>query len=163
MVEVEVQPGSAHGDHPAGIEHLAAGVGLAAVVLENDAGRTLQLIDDDALGAVDDEGAFFGHQGQGAEIDVLLLDVADGPVARRFIGVVDDQTHFDAHGRFIGQTLGNALGLIVLGLLNFVADEFQAGGLIEILNGKYRVKDAFQAFVRSAIGLGHAFLKEFLI
>ncbi len=138
-------------------------MGLAAVVLINDAGRALQLVDNDALGAVDDEGALFGHQGQGAEIDILLLDVADGPVARRLIGVIDHKTHLDAHGRFIGQPLGNALGLIILGFLNLVADKFQAGGLVEILNGKYRMKDPFQTFVRSAVGLGHTFLKEFLI
>jgi hypothetical protein len=32
-------------------------VGLALVVVEEDAGRAVQLADDDALGAVDDEGA----------------------------------------------------------------------------------------------------------
>ena len=77
VVKVEVEPGSAHGDHAAGVEHLVGSVRLAAVMLEDDARGALQLVDDDALGAVDDKRALFGHQGQGAEIDVLLLDVAD--------------------------------------------------------------------------------------
>ena len=39
-------------------------------------GRTVQLADDDALGAVDDEGAERREQRQLAEIDLLLDDVA---------------------------------------------------------------------------------------
>ena len=38
----------------------------------------MELRHDDALGAVDDERAVFGHQRDVAEIDLLLLDVADG-------------------------------------------------------------------------------------
>ena len=41
VVEVEVEPRAAHGDDAAGVEHLAAGMRLAAVVLEDDAGGTL--------------------------------------------------------------------------------------------------------------------------
>lgn len=39
MVEVKVEPRTAHGDDAAGVEHLAAGMRLAAVVLEDDAGE----------------------------------------------------------------------------------------------------------------------------
>jgi hypothetical protein len=37
----------------------------------------MQLADDDALGAVDDERAVLGHQRDFAEIDFLLFDVAN--------------------------------------------------------------------------------------
>ncbi len=37
----------------------------------------MQLGDDDALGTVDDEGTGLGHQRDFAEVDLLLLDVAD--------------------------------------------------------------------------------------
>ena len=45
-------------------------------LLEHDAGRPVQLADDDALGAVDDEGAERREQRQLTEIDLLLDDVA---------------------------------------------------------------------------------------
>ena len=163
VVEVEVQPGATHGDDSAGVEHLAAGVGLAAVVFKDDAGRTLQLVDDDALGAVDDERALFRHQGQGAKVDALFLDVADGAVARGFIGVIDHQAHLDVHRGFVGQALGDALGLVVLGLADFVADEFQAGGLVEIFDGEDGVEHAFQTFLLISIGFGNAFLQELAV
>ena len=52
-------------------------MGLAAVVIEEHARRAVQLRDDDALGAVDDEGAVVGHQRQLAQIDLLLAHVLD--------------------------------------------------------------------------------------
>ena len=45
-------------------------------LLEDHARRPVQLADDDALGAVDDEGAELGEQRQLTEIDLLLDDVA---------------------------------------------------------------------------------------
>ena len=87
-------------------------MGLAAVVLEDDAGRTLQLVDDDAFGTVDDEGPLLGHQGQGPEIDVLFLDIADGARFGFVVHVVDDEADLDANRGFVGKALGNALRLI---------------------------------------------------
>ena len=81
VVKVKVQPGAAHGNDAARIQHFTAGMRFAAIMLKDDAGRTLQLVDDDTLGAVYDKGAFFGHQGQGTKIDILFLDVANGSVA----------------------------------------------------------------------------------
>jgi hypothetical protein len=50
---------------------------LPLVVIEEHTGRAVQLADDDALGPVDDERAVLGHQRDLAEVDLLLLDVAD--------------------------------------------------------------------------------------
>src|SRR3546814_3520524 len=63
-------------------QQLARRMGLAAVVVEEHARRTVQLRDDDALGAVDDEGAVVGHERDLAHVDLLLLHVLDG-LARR--------------------------------------------------------------------------------
>jgi hypothetical protein len=52
-------------------------VALAFVMIEKNAGGTVQLADHDTLGTVDDKGPLFGHQRNGAEINLLLLDVAD--------------------------------------------------------------------------------------
>ena len=80
-VELEVEPRAAVGDDARGVEQLAARVGLALVVIEEDAGAAVELADDDALGAVDDERTGLGHQRDLAEVDLLLLDVADDALA----------------------------------------------------------------------------------
>src|SRR5690606_24473532 len=54
-IELEVQPGAAIGNDAGAVQQLAGAVRLAAVVIEEHARRTVQLRDDDALGAVDDE------------------------------------------------------------------------------------------------------------
>ncbi len=50
---------------------------------KNTPGRTVQLRDDDALGAVDDEGAVLGHQRHLADVDFLLFHVLDRFFGRR--------------------------------------------------------------------------------
>src|SRR5262249_10504295 len=68
--------------------------------VEESARRAVQLRDDDALGAVDDERAVLGHQRDVAEVDLLLLDVADGLDAGLGILVPDDEAdrHLERHG-----------------------------------------------------------------
>ena len=56
-IELDVEPGAAIGDDARGKQQLARRVRLALVMVEEDARRTVHLRDDDALGAVDDEGA----------------------------------------------------------------------------------------------------------
>ena len=82
---------------------------LAAVVVEEHAGRTVQLRHDDTLGAIDHEGAVVGHQRQVAEIDLLLAHVLDRLLgAGRFL-VEHDQAHLDAQRRGVGQAAQLAL------------------------------------------------------
>ena len=76
-IEFEIQPGAAVGNHAGRKQQLAGGMGLALVVIEEHTRRAVQLGDDDALGAVDDEGAVVGHERQFAHVDFLLLDVLD--------------------------------------------------------------------------------------
>src|SRR5690349_12922823 len=64
-------------DHARGEQQLARRMSLAFVVIEEHARASVQLRDDDALGAVDDERAVLGHQRHLAEIDLLLADVLD--------------------------------------------------------------------------------------
>src|SRR3546814_3114397 len=61
-IELEVEPGAAVGNHAGGEEVLARGMRLAAVMVEEHAGAAVHLRDDDALGAVDHEGAVTGHE-----------------------------------------------------------------------------------------------------
>ena len=76
-VELEVEPGATIRDDPRRVEELARAVRLAAVVVEEHARAAVHLRDDDALGAVDDEGAVVRHERHVAHVDILLLDVAD--------------------------------------------------------------------------------------
>src|SRR4028118_1343454 len=62
---------------------------------EEEGGRAVELRDDDALRAVDDEGAGVGHQRDFAEEDLLLLDVADGLRLGLRVLVEDRQANLD--------------------------------------------------------------------
>jgi len=87
----EFEPGTACGDELAVAEALAGGlVGFDGVV---DAGGADELGDDDALGAVDDEGAPVGHEGEVAEEEALFLD---------FAGVFDAEFDIDEERRGVG-------------------------------------------------------------
>ena len=92
-VVLELHPRSAVRDDLRDVERLVFRV-------EEGARRPVQLADDDALGAVDDERAVLGHQRDVAEVDLLLLDVADGLDAGLGILVPDHQPdrHLQRHG-----------------------------------------------------------------
>src|SRR4029079_6053859 len=78
--------------------------------------RPVQLRDNDALGAVDDERAVLGHQRNVAEVDLLLLDVADGLDAGLRVLVPDHEAdrHLQRHG--VGHAALLALVDVVLQL-----------------------------------------------
>src|SRR5438874_6218965 len=108
-VVLELDPRSAVRDDLRDVERLVLGV-------EEGARRPVQLRDDDALGAVDDEGAVLRHQRDVAEVDLLLLDVADRLDARLRILVPDDEAdrHLERHG--VGHAALLALVDVVLQL-----------------------------------------------
>ena len=74
LVDLELEPGTARGDDLRGVDVLVGG--LVGAALEVHARGADQLGDDDTLGAVDDEGALVGHQGEVAHEDRLALDLA---------------------------------------------------------------------------------------
>ena len=76
----------------------------------------MQLADDDALGAVDDERAVVGHQRNVAEEDFLFLDVAD--ILRAGVGilVVNGEADGDLERRGIGHAAFLAFVHVVLEL-----------------------------------------------
>ena len=106
LIGFELQPGTPVGDQ-AGVEGLAAV--LVLLVLEVDARRTHDLVDDHALSTVDDEGAALGHQGQFPDEHFLLLDLA---------GLLVDQTAGDIH-------LGREGRIATLRLFHIVAGALQ--------------------------------------
>src|SRR5690606_34277237 len=61
-VELDVEPRAAVRNDARGKQQLARRMRLALVVIEEHAWRTMHLRDDDALGAVHDEGAIHRHE-----------------------------------------------------------------------------------------------------
>ncbi len=76
-IEFKIEPGTAIGNHSRREEQFAGGVSLAAVMLEENPGRTVQLGNNDTLGTVDHKRTGIGHQRDLAHIDFLLLDFLD--------------------------------------------------------------------------------------
>ena len=135
-------------------------VRLAAVVVEEHARRTVQLRDDDALGAVDDEGAVLGHERDLAHVDLLLLHVLDRLVRR--LAVVDHQAHGHAQRRAVAQAAVAALALVERRVAELVADVFQRGIAVVADDREHRLQRGVQATVL-ALGRVDVLLQEFAV
>src|SRR5690606_30853719 len=93
-IELKIQPGATVGNNASGVEQLSGAVGLAFVVIEEHARRSMQLGDHNTLGAVDNERAAVSHQWDFSHVDFLLFDILDGLGGGLFIK--QNQTHLDA-------------------------------------------------------------------
>src|SRR3546814_9769508 len=126
-------------------EVLARGMRLAAVMVEEHAGAAVHLRDDDALGAVDHEGAVTGHERHVAHVDVLLLDVAD----RARAGVLVDVPHHQAQRHLERRGEGHAALLalldVVLRLFQLIAHELQLRPLREVADREDGGENLLQA------------------
>ena len=151
-VELDVEPGAAIGNHARSKQQLAGRMGLALVVVEEHAGRTVHLGNDDPLGAIDDEGAIHGHERDIAHVDVLLLDV----LYRLGTGFLVDIEHDEAQRHFQRRSVGHAalaaLVDVIFRRLEFVAHEFQHRGAGEIGDRENRTEDGLQALVQPTAG-----------
>ena len=152
-VKLEVEPRTAVGNDAAGEEQLARRMGLALVVVEEHAGRTVHLADDHALGAVDDEGAVRGHERHVPHEDILFLDVLDRAGAGIFVEIEHDQAQGDLQRGAVGHVALHAFIDVVFGFFQLVADEFQHAGFVEILDRENRLEDTFDAFAVLRVGL----------
>ena len=109
LVVLELHPRSAIRDDLRDVERLVFRV-------EERARRAVELRHDDALGAVDDERAVVRHQRDVAEVDLLLLDVANRLDAGVRILVPDDETDRDLERHGVGHAALLALVDVVLQL-----------------------------------------------
>ena len=108
-VVLELHPRSAIRNDLGDVERLVLGV-------EERARRAVELRDDHALGAVDDERAVVRHQRDVAEVDLLLLDVADGLDAGLRVLVPDHEADGDLERHGVGHAALLALVDVVLQL-----------------------------------------------
>ena len=155
-VELDIEPGAAIGNDAGGEQQLARGMGLALVVIEEHAGRAMHLRDDDALGAVDDEGAVVGHERNVAHVDILFLDVLHRLGAGLFVDIEHDQPQRHLERRSVGHAALAALVDVVFRRLEFVFDEFQHRGGRKIRDREHRLEDGLQALVGpAAVRLHH--------
>ncbi len=123
---------------------------LALVVIEEHAGRTMHLRDDDALGAVHDERTVVGHQRDVAHIDILLLDVLHGAGAGLFIDIEHDEAQRHLERSREGHAALAALIDVVFRRIELVADEVELRGVGEILDREDGLEHRLQALVRPA-------------
>ncbi|MGY4338290.1 hypothetical protein ACVWW3_003196 [Bradyrhizobium sp. LM2.9] len=129
-------------------------MGLALVVVEEHAGRAVHLRDDDALGAVDDEGAVHRHERDVAHVDVLLLDVLDRLRAGFLVDIEHDEAQRHLEGCGEGHAALAALVDVVFRRLELVADEFQHRGAREVRDREHRAEHCLQALIGPpALGL----------
>ena len=127
---------------------------LALVVIEEHARRTVHLRDDDALGAVDDEGAVRRHEGHVAHVDVLLLDVLDRLGAGVRIDIEHDQAQRDLERRGEGHAALAAFVHVIFRRFEFEFHEFQQRGAGEVRNRENRLEHGLQSLVGPpALGL----------
>ena len=134
LVDLELEPRAARGDDLRAEGFL---VGRAVrELLEVHAGGTHELGDDDALGAVDNEGTAWGHEREVAHEHGLGLD---------FAGFVVHELGGHVHGCGVRVVL--RLGFLhgVLGGFEAVVVERQAHGACDVLDGGNLVEDFFEA------------------
>ena len=145
-VELEVQPRAAVRNDARREQQLARRVGLAAVVLEEHARRTMQLRHDDALGAIDHEGTGGGHERQFAHVHFLFLHFLDDRLGRRFL-VQNHQAHLRTQRRREGQAALLAFLDVERRNAEDVGQEFETRKAIVRNDGENRRKRGLQAFV----------------
>src|SRR4029453_1139831 len=111
--------------------------------------RAVQLADDDALSAVDDEGAVLRHQRNVAVVDLLLLDVADGLHAGLGVLVPDDEAdrHLERHG------VGHAPLLALVDVVLQLHPDRLAADVANVAAGLVRRAAARAQHVLVAIGI----------
>ncbi len=148
-VELEIEPRAAIRDHARREEELTRGMRLAAVVFEEHARRAVQLRDDDALGAVDDEGAVAGHERDFAHVDLLLLHFLHRGLGG--FAVHDREAHFGAQRAREGEAALLALDHVERRLAERVAHVLEARVAGVAGDREYRREGRLQAHLAAAV------------
>src|SRR5437773_6635049 len=144
-VEVELHPRAPVGNDARREERLPGGQRLALVVVEEHAGRALQLADDDALGPVDDERSLVGHERQLAQVHFLAALLADRLGLGFLVVVEDDQTQRDLQRDREGHPAVVAFLDRVLRLTEVVRVELEQRVVVVVGDREHRLEDRLQA------------------
>ena len=136
--DLQLDPASALGDDAAGVQLLVARLDLDH---EIDARRSVELADDHALGAVDDELAAPDHDRHVAQVDRFFEH-----------GLALVQTQPDMEWAAEGQAELAAFVGIVPGLAQVIAKVFQLQGLVVTLDRENFPENAFEPRVGTLFG-----------
>ena len=145
LIGLEFEPCTAGRDDLRAVDGLVGR--LIALGGEVDAGRTDELRDDDALGAVDDEGPARGHEREVAHEDLLLFD---------FARLAIDEADLGEQRSLVGNVLFLAFVdrvLRVAELMGAEFDEHVLRGALDRADGVERLRDAFGHEPREAVRL----------
>ena len=112
----------------------------------------MQLADDDALCAVDDEGAQGREQGQLTEVNLFLDDVARPLHLAHHL--VDHELERGLERRGIGHVALDALLDGVLRLAKGIAHELQREVLVDVRDGEQVLEDPLESDVLALVGGG---------
>ena len=127
-------------------------MGLALVMVEEHARRTVQLGHDHALGAVDHEGAVLGHERQFAHVDFLLFHFLRAAVLDRRFLVIEREAHQHAQRRGIGEAAHDAFLHVERRLAELVLDIFQRRVARIARDREHRLEGRMQADVGPLLG-----------
>ena len=153
-VEFEIQPRTAVRDDAACKQQLARRMGLALVVVKENARRTVHLGYDYTFGTVDDKGAVWCHQRHVAHENVLFFDVLDRTRAGVFVDIEHDQAQGHFQRRAVGQVALHTFFDVELGFFQFVFHELENRSLVEVFDWEYRLEYAFDTLaVQWQIGI----------
>ena len=143
LVDVELQPRAAAGDHLDAVQRLLGG--LVDGLVEVHTRRADQLGHHDTLGAVDDEGALLGHHREVAHEDRLALDLT---------GVVVDELGRDEQRSRVRHVLVFALVDRGLDLVEARVGERQRHRAGEVLDRRQLGEHLFEAADRVHVAAG---------
>ena len=144
-VEFEIEPGAAVGNHPSAVQQFPGGVRLAAVVIKEHAGGTVKLGNNDPLRPVNDKGAVFSHHGHFTHVDLLLLNLLDGLVARLLI--IDDELDRYPQRHRVGRATENAFLNVKGRFAKAVADIIQR----RVTRVAHNREDGFEGRVQAGL------------
>ena len=143
-IELEIKPRTAVGNDACREKQLARTMGLAAIMLKENARRAMQLGNDDTFRTIDDKRAIGRHERNLAHIDFLLLDFLHG--IRRF-AIHDYQANPGAQRRSESQSALLAFCHIKRRSAQHETDELESG-IARVRNDREdRGERSLQAFV----------------
>ena len=145
VVELDFKPGAAIRDDAEGVQQFTVRVRRH---FESDAGRAMELRDDDALSAVDDEGAALGHHGDFAHVNIFILDE---------VFLAEAELHVKGHR--VGDAFAETLELGILRITEGVGNVFEDETLVVRMDREYLAENGLQA-LGLALLLRNTFLEE---
>ena len=145
LVELDFNPGAAVRDDAERVEHLAARVGG---LFEADARGAVKLGDDDALGAIDDEGAAVGDHRDFAHQDFFILE-----------GALLTEAELEHHRDRVGRAFADALEFGLLGQHETVLEVLETEVAVVALDREGLAEDGVKADVLAG-GRGLVQLQE---